>query len=235
MKLAHVAASLAGVALVGGSLVFVEHDVRAAKKRLDEPVKVEAQPAAQAAVADYTEAPYCTPQFKSVLARVVDACGLSGQDARRGCEPVDVRTFASITDDDFNALFDPLVQRGAILLFDDNSDKLDEDAKKLIADRWDDRKGAHYFFIVARASKKGGVEYNRTLSQRRANSVFLDLEESTKEEGLEKKVGMLWLGSEYAQLSKDYCGTWKHTRPNKPCNAEAINRSAFISWVDCRL
>jgi outer membrane protein OmpA-like peptidoglycan-associated protein len=188
------------------------------------------------AVADHTEAEYCTPKFREVLARVVDACGLTGQDARRGCEPVDVKTFANISDQDFNALFDPLASRGAILMFDDNSDKLDPAAKALLLSKWEERKGARYFFIVARASKTGGADYNRQLSQRRANSVMFALEEA-KEEGddLSKLVGMLWLGSEFAQLPKDYCGTWKHSRPERPCNAEAINRSAFVSWVDCRL
>jgi outer membrane protein OmpA-like peptidoglycan-associated protein len=206
--------------------------VSAAKVRLETPVK-EAAPAA--AVADHTDAPYCTPQFKSVLARVVDACGLVGQDARRGCEPVDVKSFASITDEDFNALFHPLVERGAIIMFDDNGDKLDDSAKKLIEEKWSERKLARYFFIVARASKTGGADYNKQLSHRRANSVMFQLEEATKEPDLDKMVGSLWLGSEYAQLPKDYCGTWKHSRENKQCNQEAINRSAFISWVDCRL
>jgi outer membrane protein OmpA-like peptidoglycan-associated protein len=121
-------------------------------------------------------------------------------------------------------------------MFDDNSDKLDPAAKALLLSKWEERKGARYFFIVARASKTGGADYNRQLSQRRANSVMFALEEA-KEEGddLSKLVGMLWLGSEFAQLPKDYCGTWKHSRPERPCNAEAINRSAFVSWVDCRL
>ena len=66
-------------------------------------------------------------------------------------------------------------------------------------------------------------------------SVQLFLEESTKDPELEKQVGMLWLGSEFAQLNKDYCTNWTNSRAAKPCNAEAINRSAFVSWVDCRL
>ena len=51
---------------------------------------------------------------------------------------------------------------------------------------------------------------------------------------LDKKVGLLWLGNEFAQLSKAYCG-WSTSRPNEKCDDEAINRSAFVSWVDCRL
>jgi outer membrane protein OmpA-like peptidoglycan-associated protein len=232
MKLALVLAGLAGVGSVAASAAFVRTEVHAAKERLEAPASTSAP---QAAVADHTEEAYCTPQFKSVLSRVVDACGLSGQDARRGCEPVDVKSFASIDEADFNALFDPLVKRGAIVLFDDNSDKLDDGAKKIIEEKWAERRGARYFFVVARASKRGGVDYNRQLSQRRANSVMFQLQETSGESDLGKMVGMLWLGSEYAQLSKDYCGTWSHSREGKKCDAEAINRSAFISWVDCRL
>ena len=238
MKAPAIASGLAFVALTVASSIFVEQEVGASKVRLENAEKgVENAATAQAvAVADHTDAEYCTPKFREVLARVVDACGLSGQNARRGCEPVDVKSFASISDTDFNALFDPLASRGAILMFDDNADKLDPVAQKLLLEKWEERKGARYFFIVARASKTGGAEYNRTLSQRRANSVMFALEE-VKEEGdeLDKMVGMLWLGSEYAQLPQDYCKTWKHSRPGKPCNAEAINRSAFVSWVDCRL
>ncbi|NUP04728.1 MAG: OmpA family protein [Polyangiaceae bacterium] len=226
--------ALTGVALLGASSIYVERQVSASKERLENPEAVPEE--AQAAVADHAEAEYCTPKFREVLARVVQACGLGGQDARRGCEPVDVRSFASISDDDFNALFDPLVKRGAIVLFDDNSEKLDDAAKKIISEKWDERKGARYFFVVARASKTGTASYNEQLSQKRANSVFFHLEEVSKEEkDLDKKVGMLWLGSQYAQLKQDYCGTWQTSRPGKSCNDQAINRSAFVSWVDCRL
>ena len=233
MKPPFIVATLSGLAFVGASSLYVEREVSAAKHRLAHPEAVPEE--AKAAVADHADAEYCTPQFKEVLARVVQACGLGGQDARRGCEPVDVRSFAAISDDDFNALFDPLVKRGAIVLFDDNSDKLDDPAKKLISERWDERKGARYFFIVARASKRGAANYNEQLSQRRANSVFFHLEETSADKELDKKVGMLWLGSQYAQLKQDYCGTWTHSRPGKKCNDEAIIRSAFVSWVDCRL
>lgn len=230
-----------GVALLGGALAFVRRDVSAAAKRLADPTTAQAEQGQtavaqpSAAVADDAEAPYCTPQFKGVLQRVLHACGLVGGQERRGCQPADVKSFASISDDDFNALFTPLAKRGGILMFDDNGDKLDDGAKKLLDEKWEERKGARYFFVVSRASKTGGAELNRALSHRRANSVLFHLQEQTKDEELDKKVGMLWLGSEFAQLSKDYCAGWETSRPGKKCDAEAINRSAFISWVDCRL
>ena len=225
--------ALFGLASLLAVALFVRAEVSASGRRLAEPAKKD--PAELAAVADNTEAPYCTPQFKGVLQRVLNACGLVGQEARRGCQPADVKTFASISDDDFNALFTPLEQRGAVVMFDDNGDKLDDGARKLLSERWEDRRGARYFFIVARASKTGGSEANRALSHKRANSVMFFLQDSTKDPDLDKQVGMLWLGSEFAQLNKDYCKSWTNSRPSKPCNAEAINRSAFVSWVDCRL
>jgi hypothetical protein len=54
------------------------------------------------------------------------------------------------------------------------------------------------------------------------------------EEELNRKVGLLWLGNEYAQLSEDYC-LWPRSMPSAECGEEPINRSAFVSWVDCRL
>jgi pimeloyl-ACP methyl ester carboxylesterase len=82
--------------------------------------------------------------------------------------------------------------------------------------------------------KTGTPDKNRALSHRRANSIMFHLKESTKDPELDKKVGLLWLGNEYAQLSKDYC-TWPSSREGKKCDDESINRSAFVSWVDCRL
>lgn len=233
MRFEAIVGPAAGAALLSLALLFVRGEVRAAARRLDNPDEKPTEKVA--AVADHTEAPYCTPQFKQVLQRVLNACGLVGQESRRGCQPADVKTFASINDDDFNALFSPLSQRGAIVMFDEAKDDLDDGARKLIEEKWQERRGARYFFIVARASKTGTIEVNRALSHKRANSVLFFLQKTTKDPELDKQVGMLWLGNEFAQLSKDYCTGWTTTRPQKPCNAEAINRSAFVSWVDCRL
>jgi outer membrane protein OmpA-like peptidoglycan-associated protein len=229
-------AAVAGFA-VGGALLLVGTGavasmVHSAKERLTAPATP--APVAAVAVADDAEAPYCTPAFKQVLQRVLNACGLVGAEQRRGCQPADVKTFASITDDDFNALFTPLKDRGAVLMFDDNSDVLDDGAKKLLDQRWLDRKGARYFFVVARASRDGTTERNRALSHKRANSVLFHLKETYQDPDLDSQVGLLWLGSEFAQLSNAYC-EWPNSREGKKCTPEAINRSAFASWVDCRL
>jgi outer membrane protein OmpA-like peptidoglycan-associated protein len=220
-----------GALLTLGFMISVHGAVAGAKERLLTP---EANKPA-VAIADQAEVGYCTPRFKEVLERVLHSCGLvSGEGGRRGCQPADVKTFASISDADFNELFTPLKQRGAVIMYDEGKDDLDERAKKVLEDMWFERKGARYFFVVARASKSGTVDKNRALSHRRANSVMFHLKEVSKEPEIEKTVGLLWLGNEFAQLSKEYC-QWNNSRPDTKCNEDAINRSAFVSWVDCRL
>lgn len=220
-----------GVVLLLGLILRVHGAVADAKDRLTTP-EVN-KPAV--AIADQSEVGYCTPRFKEVLERVLHSCGLvSGEGGRRGCQPADVKTFASISDSDFNELFTPLKQRGAVIMFDEGKDDLDDKAKKMLEDMWFERKGARYFFVVARASKTGTVDKNRALSHRRANSVMFHLKDVSKDPEIEKIVGLLWLGNEFAQLNKDYC-EWNNSRTDAKCNEEAINRSAFVSWVDCRL
>jgi outer membrane protein OmpA-like peptidoglycan-associated protein len=226
-----VVAAAVGALLTLGVIIRVYGAVSDAKVRLATP---EANKPA-IAIADQSEVAYCTPRFKEVLERVLHSCGLvSGEGGRRGCQPADVKTFASISDSDFNELFTPLKDRGAVIMYDEGKDDLDDKAKKLLEDMWFERKGARYFFVVARASKTGTVDKNRALSHRRANSVMFHLKDVSKDPEIEKIVGLLWLGNEFAQLSKDYC-TWNNSRPDSKCNEEAINRSAFVSWVDCRL
>ena len=212
-------------------LLSVRGAVSSAAERLVHP-KAERP---QVAVAADAEEAYCTPRFKEVLERVLHSCGLTEQGGRRGCRPADVKTFASISDEDFNALFAPLKSRGGVIMFDVGKDELDEGAKKLLRDRWMDRKGARYFFVVARASKTGTSASNRALSHRRANSVMYFIKELASDDPeVDKKVGLLWLGEEFAQFSKEYC-SWTNSRPDKKCDEDAINRTAFVSWVDCRL
>jgi outer membrane protein OmpA-like peptidoglycan-associated protein len=215
---------------LGGVSVAVRTSVANARERLVTP---EAEKP-KVATAEHAEVAYCTPRFKTVLERVLHSCGLAQDETRRGCKPADVKTFASINDDDFNELFTPLKDRGGVVLFDTGKDELDDGAKKILEERWYDRKGARYFFVVARASKTGSADANRALSHRRANSIMYYLKEISKDPEIEKKVGLLWLGNEYAQLSKEYC-TWPSSRQGKKCDDESINRSAFVSWVDCRL
>jgi len=220
----------AGVVLLLAATLGVKSWVGSATDRLEHPAETKAK----VAIADQAEVAYCTPRFKEVLERVLHSCGLAQDETRRGCKPADVKTFASISDSDFNELFTPLKDRGAVILFDEGMQDLDDGAKKLLDDKWFQRKGARYFFVVARASKSGNQAKNRALSHRRANSVMFDLTSVANDPEIDKKVGLLWLGNEFAQLSKDYC-SWPTSRANEKCDEEAINRSAFVSWVDCRL
>jgi outer membrane protein OmpA-like peptidoglycan-associated protein len=231
VRAAALAGVVVGLGLLAAATMSVRAEVRAASSRLEKGLTLAAKP--EVAVADDAEVGYCTADFKKVLARVIHACGLAGAEGRRGCQPADVKTLASISDDEFNALFTPLEERGAVLMFDDAAESLDEAAKKLLDERWQERKGARYFFVVARASRTGTVDFNRKLSHKRANSVMFHLSETHKDPELDKKVGLLWLGKEFAQLGKEYCA-WRVSRPDR-CDADAINRSAFVSWVDCRL
>lgn len=232
MRAAGIIGLAAGCGLLLATSLTVHGQVRAAGARLKTGTIETAKP--KVAIANDAEAPYCTPAFKTVLQRVLNACGLVGTEARRGCQPTDVKTFASISDDDFNALFTPLKSRGAVLMFDDGSEKLDDAGKKLVEELWEDRRGARYFFVVARASKTGTTDFNRALSHKRANSVLFHIADKFKDPDLDKQVGLLWLGNEFAQLGQEYC-QWNTSRGGKTCSAEAINRSAFVSWVDCQL
>ena len=232
-------AALLGIAvttlLVGGMSAAVYSTVAAASERLAHP-EARAKPAV--AIADHAEAPYCTPQFKEVLERVLHSCGLVSGEARRGCKPTDVQSFAQISGEDFNALFRPLKDRGGVVMYATGKDELDDGAKRLLDDRWVDRKGARYFLVVGRASTVGAAAKNRALSHRRANSILFHLKETTGEPEIEKKVGLLWLGSEFAQLQPEEFCAWR-TSQGAPgdgkCDAQAINQSSFVSWVDCRL
>lgn len=229
---------IAAGAILGGSLLlglsFVTYrTVHSAEQRLAQPT-LSAEPSG-VAVADHAEASYCTPQFKEVLERVLHSCGLETGESRRGCKPSDVKTFAAISDEDFNALFKPLQDRGGVVLYDTNADGLDGGAKKLVDERFGDRRGARYFLVVGRASQIGGKEKNRALSHRRANSVMFHLKETTKDPELDRQVGMLWLGSEFAQLPHEEFCQWPTSRPGGKCDDRFVNQSAFISWVDCRL
>jgi outer membrane protein OmpA-like peptidoglycan-associated protein len=220
-----------GAVLIGLACFVVASATHSAAERLAAQAD-EARPAV--AIADQAEVAYCTPEFKRVLERVLHACGLDGGNSRHGCQPSDVKSFASISDEDFNALFTPLKDRGAVLLFDNNSEELDAAAKQLLDERFADRRGARYFFAVARASKSGNQAKNRALSHRRANSVKFHVAEVSPDPDLDRKFGQLWLGNEFAQLSQNFCD-WPSSRPDQKCSTESINRSVFVSWVDCRL
>ena len=245
MKLSWIVNGIAMVILMGGLGWSTKSMVASAAHRLETGESAEAGPKRAPLIAAASEVDYCTDGLKTVLRRVLTNCGLIGG-GRRGCQPGELRSVAQISDEDFNALFKPLGKRGGIVLFDPNQEELDAGGKAMLDKMWADQRGATYFFVVARSSPDGKTEDNRALSHKRANSVLFHLQERFKDPDLEQKIGLMWLGEEYAQLGADFC-SWQNSRPDFSCNMDPqnktervntekmVNRSAVISWIDCRL
>jgi outer membrane protein OmpA-like peptidoglycan-associated protein len=209
-------------------LVFVAVNERRAGARIAE-TGAEASNVPIASAAEYA---YCTAQLKQVVRRVAGACGLVDNGAR-GCKPADAKSVASLTGDDFNALFKPLQNRAHIIEYDNDQTELDEPARKELEKYWSEKNGASFFFVVSRASADGDAAYNSQLSQARAQSVLGFLTQKFPGDEDLKKVGLLWLGEEYAQLTEDFC-SWNRSRDGA-CTVKDINRSAFVAWIDCSI
>jgi outer membrane protein OmpA-like peptidoglycan-associated protein len=229
MTAARLAISLLTLAVP--SLLVVQW-VDSAEERLEE---LEAAPEDQAevAVAAKADEGYCNAGLRKVLRRVLASCGLAGGDSR-GCQPVDAKNVATMEGGDFNALFLPLNDRAGIIQFDKADSELDEHDLALLDETFADQRGASYFLVVARASPEGSEELNRELSQARAEAVMQHLRENFQDPDLDKEVGLLWLGEEFAQLDESFC-SWNRSGGADECEPEHINRSAFIAWIDCRL
>jgi hypothetical protein len=204
--------------------------IRGADARL---VELAGTPGEIAPVATASDVSYCNPELKRILRRVLLSCGLVGGNAARGCQPVQARSVATLSGHDFNALFKPMKERGGIVQFDKDKSALDPASLALVYQVFADQRGASWFFVVARASPEGSVEHNRELSKARAESVMTHLHEQFKDPDLDKEVGMLWLGEEFAQLETEFCA-WKRSAGGT-CGPDEINRSAFVAWIDCQL
>jgi outer membrane protein OmpA-like peptidoglycan-associated protein len=204
--------------------------ITSAETRLEE---MSAAPAEAPPVAAAADVGYCSPELKKILRRVLLSCGLMGGEGARGCQPVQAKNVATMSGSDFNALFRPMKDRGGIVQFDLDKSALDPEDIALVDQVFADQRGASWFFVVARASPDGSVTHNRDLSKARAESVVTHLRERFKDPDLDKEVGMLWLGEEFAQLEDEFC-EWKRSSTGA-CNPEELNRSAFVAWIDCRL
>jgi outer membrane protein OmpA-like peptidoglycan-associated protein len=186
------------------------------------------------AVAAATNKEYCSPELKKILRRVLLSCGLmSGAEAGRGCQPVQAKNVATLAGADFNALFQPMKERGGIIQFDQDKAELDAADLALVDQLFADQGGASWFFVVSRSSPEGSVEHNRELSKARAEAVMTHLRDTFHDPDLEKEVGLLWLGEEFAQLEDHFCA-WRRSS-DAACNPLELNRSAFIAWIDCQL
>lgn len=206
--------------------------VHSAKLRLDEAAATPKEQAAVAIAAAADEG-YCTGDLKKVLRRVLQSCGLSPNGAR-GCQPLAAKQVATLTGGDFNALFQPLHDRAGIVQFDMDSSTLDGTGEGLVEQMFGDRRGASYFFVVARASPEGSEVHNRELSQKRGEAVLTHLADKFKDPELDQQVGLLWLGEEFAQLDVETFCDWPRSRAGA-CEPSELNRSAFVAWIDCRL
>ena len=204
-----------------------------AADRLDAMEAAEEDSSQAVAVASAANEEYCNVGLQKVLRRVLQSCGLLESGSVRGCEPADAKTVATMSGDDFNALFRPMKKRGGIIQFDQESAELDPEAAKLVDEVFADQRGASYFFIVSRASPEGSTEFNKELSEKRAKAVMKRLQEKFDDPDLKNEVGLLWLGEEYAQLDDEFC-TWRRSRDGE-CTPKELNRSAFIAWIDCTL
>lgn len=205
--------------------------VSAANARLLAP-PVEAEE--EAGVAAAADVGYCTQDLKKILRRVLQSCGLMENGDGRGCQPLEAKSVAALSGPDFNALFTPLADRAGILQFGKDDDQLDDADRALLNRIFADQKGASWFFVVARSSPEGSDLYNRDLSQRRGNAVLDHLRDHFQDEDLEREVGLLWLGEEFAQLEAEHC-KWQRSGDYGRCSDEDLNRSAFVAWIDCRL
>lgn len=221
-----------GLVLVSG---MVSLWVGSASARMEEAIIAkESGKAPEVAVAAASDNDYCTSELKPILKRVLTSCGLLSGGAARGCQPMTAKSVAAMSGDDFNALFQPLADRAAILQFEKDDSVLDGTSQTLLDKTFSDQRGASYFFVVSRASPEGSIAHNQELSMKRANAVLEHLKTTYNDPDLEQEVGLLWLGEEFAQLNDEFC-KWNRSRAEGPCTAEELNRSAFIAWIDCRL
>lgn len=202
---------------------------RAAQTRLQETTSAPSD----VAIASMSDDTYCTPRLKTIIRRVAGACGLIDGAGGRGCQPMQAKSVAALSGDEFNALFTPLEKRAHIIQFDASKAELDPDAAAAIEKAWSDQRGASFFFVVSRASTDGASETNEALSRDRAKAVLTHLQDKFKDDDLKNEVGLLWLGEQYAQLGDDFC-TWSRSRTGA-CTAMEINRSAFVAWIDCAI
>jgi outer membrane protein OmpA-like peptidoglycan-associated protein len=211
--------------------------VRSAGARLKEnqiAAAANASGAPKVAIASAADEAYCTPQLKVILRRVLKSCGLLDSGEVRGCQPTDAKQIATMAGGDFNALFMPMAKRAGVVEYDQDSSMLDASDTAMIDKIFSDQQGASYFFVVARASPEGSVEHNRDLSKQRAEALMQYLKEKYKDPDLNQEVGLLWLGEEVAQLDQSFC-EWQRSGAPGECNKDNLNRSAFISWIDCQL
>lgn len=228
-------AAVVGLVLLSVPTILVASWVSSAKRRLATAEAAPVDPSQRVAVAAAADEGYCNGDLRRVLRRVLQSCGLLGAaGGTRGCQPVDARNVATMSGDDFNTLLVPLSQRAGIVEFERDGAVLDQQDRDLINRIFAEQRGASYFFVVSRASPEGQVEHNRDLSRARAEAVMAHLQAQFHDPELDRQVGLLWLGEEFAQLDPSFC-EWSRSDGTGACDPNTLNRSAFIAWIDCQL
>ncbi len=221
------------VALLAIPAVSTGAWISSAEDRLDKMSEAQSEENAPP-VATAANVEYCRPELKKILRRVLMSCGLVGAGGARGCQPLEARNVATMSGSDFNALFRPMKDRGGIIQFDKDKAELDAEDTALVDQVFSAQGGGSYFFVVARTSPEGSTTHNRDLSKKRAEAVMSHLKTRFNDPDLDKEVGMLWLGEEFAQLENEFC-EWKRSATGTACSPEDLNRSAFVAWIDCQL
>ncbi|MEY4515049.1 MAG: hypothetical protein RLZZ450_7171 [Pseudomonadota bacterium] len=228
-----------GIAVVLGFLLFLlpaalaNSWVRGADARLTSAELAPADAAPQVAVAQQANQVYCTQGLKQILHRVLTSCILIGGGGGRGCQPLEAKNVATMAGSDFNALFVPMRDRGGIVQFPLGESELDPGSTGLIDRVFAERAGELLLRRRARV-QDGATEFNRKRSEQRAQAVMDHLHTTFDDPELDKQVGLLWLGEEYAQLDPSFCA-WPRSGAAESCRPDELNCSAFLAWIECRL
>ncbi len=225
---------IAGAALLLPTALTATWVSAAGDRLAAEAASAAASPETQVAIAAASDEGYCSADLKKVLRRVLQSCGLLSSGEVRGCQPLEAKNVATVAGGDFNALFLPLAERAGIIQFDKESAELDPGDTALLDRIFAEKRGASYFFVVSRSSPEGSEVFNRDLSQKRGQAVLGHLKTTVNDPDLDKEIGLLWLGEEFAQLDEEFC-TWQRSGSDEVCQPKELNRSAFIAWIDCRL
>ena len=226
--------ALMGVLLLLPTGLILSWEMSARSRLAELEASAATDEAPKVAIASSAQEDYCSVELQRVLRRVLTSCGLLSSGEVRGCQPVEAKSVATVSGDDFNALFLPLAERAGILQFESGKTELDPDDKTLLDKVFADQRGGSYFFVVSRASPEGDELFNRKLSQQRGEAVLNHLRATFQDPDLDREVGLLWLGEEFAQLDDQFCG-WSRSGDSEECGSNELNRSAFVAWIDCRL
>ena len=133
-----------------------------------------------------------------------------------------------MTGGDFNALFLPMKDRGGIVQYDKEGNALDPTDQALVEQLFADRRGASYFFVVARSSPEGGGAVQpRPVPRARRGRADAPAATRSRIRIWQQQVGLLWLGEEFAQLEANFCD-WRRSGDRRSVSPKTS--TAAPSW-----